>query len=486
MEFMKKKITSCFLASIFTLLIMLGYTTNVNVSAATNFKVIGYIYGTPSSTMDVSKITHLNYAFASINSDHTIKVSNTSDLNALTALKSKNPNLKVILSIGGWGMDGFSQAASSSAGRSAFAQSCLNYVNQYGLDGIDIDWEYPVDGGGGIIARSPSDKQNFTLLLQAIRNSIGTGKILSIAAGASYDYVNSWIEIGNVKNIVDYVNLMTYDFTNGNTLNANTYNSSLATSGYSCDTVVNAFINAGVAASKLNLGMPFYGRTTSGGWPTYTDLVNNYINKNGYVRQWDSAAQEPYLTLNGNFAVTYEDPQSIGVKDAYIKSKGLGGAMFWEYSQDNGQLLGQIWNDLGNSTPPPSNIIAIRAIVNGKYVCADNYGNNPLIANRDTYGGWEEFQEVDLGNGTVAFKSLANNQYVSAQNGGGGSLIANRAAVGGAWEAFQIITQPDGNIAIKSMANNQYVCADNYGNNPLIVNRPTVGGWEEFQIIHVN
>ncbi|WP_238881653.1 glycosyl hydrolase family 18 protein [Clostridium sp. YIM B02551] len=484
---MKKKIASSFIASIFTLLLALGVNPNVKASAATNYKVIGYIYGSPSSSMDVSKLTHINYAFASINSDHTIKVDNTSDLRTLTSLKSKNPNLKVILSVGGWGMDGFSQAASTAAGRSAFAQSCLNYVNQYGLDGIDIDWEYPVDGGGGIIARSPSDKQNFTLLLQAIRNSIGTGKILSIAAGASYDYVNSWIEIGNVKNIVDYINLMTYDFTNGNTLNSNTYNSSLATSGYSCEAVVNNYLNAGVPAAKLNLGMPFYGRTTSGGWPTYTELVNNYINKNGYVRQWDSAAQAPYLTQNGKFAVTYEDPQSIAVKDSFIKSKGLGGAMFWEYSQDNGQLIAQIWNDLGSSNPnpTPSKIVAIKASVNSKYVCADNYGNNPLIANRDSYDAWEEFEQVDLGNGTVAFKSLANNQYVSAQNGGGSTLIANRASVGGAWEAFQLITQPDGKIAIKSMANNQYVCAENYGNDPLMVNRTTVSGWEEFDIITV-
>ncbi|GFZ29516.1 hypothetical protein CSC2_00420 [Clostridium zeae] len=486
---MKKRVTAIFLASIFAFLLILGYAPNIKVQAATGYKVVGYVYGTPGS-IDATKLTHINYAFASINSDHTIKVENTSDLKTLTALKSKNPNLKVILSVGGWGMDGFSQAASTSAGRSAFAQSCLNYVNQYALDGIDIDWEYPVNGGWGAITSSAADKQNFTLLLQAIRNAIGTGKILSIAGGASSDFVNTWTEMAKVKDIVDYINLMTYDFTNGNTLNANTYNSSLATSGLSCESAVNTYLNAGVPAAKLNLGMPFYGRTTSGGWPTYTELVNNYINKNGYVRQWDSAAQEPYLTLNGQFAITYEDPQSIAVKDSFIKSKGLGGAMFWEYSQDNGQLLGQIWNDLGTSTPPPTpttSIIAIKSMANNKFVCADNYGNNPLIANRDTYGAWEEFQEVDLGNGTVALKSLANNQFVSAQNGGGGYLIANKASVGGAWEAFQLVILPDGNYGIKSMSNNKFVCADNAGANPLVVNRDAVGGaWEAFQIIKVN
>jgi len=309
---------------------------------ATRYNVIGYVYGTPS-TINAAKLTHANYAFAYILNGE-VFVLNGQDLSKLLSFKSSNPNLKVILSVGGWGADGFSDAAYSESSRNTFANSCLDVISTYNLDGIDLDWEYPVSGACELIKCRAEDKQNFTFLLQTIRNKIGRSKILSIAVGADQFYVNN-TEMSKIANICDYINLMTYDF-GYDTHNANLYpTSSGYGSGLSCDESVNIFIIAGVPASKINLGIPFFG-LYGYKYLSCETLVNNYINKNDWTRYWDNQAKAAYLKNNSSF-ITYEDEESISYKTNYIKLKGLGGAMFWEYNQDyNGILLNKLWTGL--------------------------------------------------------------------------------------------------------------------------------------------
>lgn len=129
--------------------------------------------------------------------------------------------------------------------------------------------------------------------------------------------------------------------------------------------------------------------------------------------------------------------------------------------------------------------VAIKSLANNMYVCADNAGTSPLIANRSSVGGaWEKFEKIDVGGGYFVFKSLANNKYVCADNSGSSALIANKDTYGD-WEKFQILTNPDGTVSLKAKASNMYVCADNGGTSPLIANRPSVGGtWEKFNIIN--
>lgn len=310
--------------------------------SSTIYKVIGYVYGTPS-TMNVAELTHANYAFGNI-VDCKISISNNQDLSRLVSFKFSNPYLKVILSVGGWGAEGFSDAAYSQSSRNIFANSCLDIINLYNLDGIDLDWEYPVSGACDLIKCRAQDKQNFTLLLQTIRNKIGNSKILSIAAGAGQLYVDN-TEMDKIGKICDYINLMTYDFGH-NTYNANLCPTSSAYgSGLSCDQSVNIIMNSGVPATKIILGIPFFGRSDDK-YLSYEDLVNNYINKNGWTRYWDNQAKAAYLKNNSSF-ITYEDEESICYKTNYIKSRQLGGAMFWEYNQDyNGILLNKLWTGL--------------------------------------------------------------------------------------------------------------------------------------------
>jgi hypothetical protein len=127
-------------------------------------------------------------------------------------------------------------------------------------------------------------------------------------------------------------------------------------------------------------------------------------------------------------------------------------------------------------------IIGLVASVNGLYVTAESAGSSSLIANRPGLGAWEEFQIIDLGDGTIALRSLINGQFVCADNGGNSALIANRSAIG-QWEKFQLEDAGNGNFAIIAKANGKYVCAENAGKSQLIANRTAVGGWEQFRMV---
>jgi beta-glucosidase len=129
-----------------------------------------------------------------------------------------------------------------------------------------------------------------------------------------------------------------------------------------------------------------------------------------------------------------------------------------------------------------TNIVAIRATINNQYVCADNYGNNPLIANRTTIGQWEKYEKFGLGDGKIALKALANDQFVCADNGGANPLIANRTSIG-PWETFQLVDLGSGKVGFIAQANGKYVCADNAGASPLIATRTVAGPWETFEML---
>ena len=126
-------------------------------------------------------------------------------------------------------------------------------------------------------------------------------------------------------------------------------------------------------------------------------------------------------------------------------------------------------------------VISLRAHANGKLVTAENAGAAPLIANRDAIGPWEQFDQVDAGNGWIALRSHANNQFVTAAPGQ--SLIANATAIT-QQQQFRVVTNSDGSISLVAAANNQYVCAENAGAASLIANRTAIGPWEEFDLLH--
>lgn len=336
--------------------------------------LIGYVASAalPSvSAEDAQKMTHINVAFGYVK-DSRVTVASTRNLDTLSKLRGYNPQLGLMLSLGGWGAGGFSEAAATAEGRQSLARTALDILREFELDGIDVDWEYPCYGVANI-ASQPADKQNFTLLLGELREALdkqgeldGRHYLLTIATGADQYYIDG-TEMAEVEKYLDWVQLMTYDMRGGfNTLtghHANLYTPTGDLFRISVDASVEMFVRAGVPKEKIIIGAAFYSRMWkdvpnknnglhqitpgSGGYgPMYTALVAEYINKNGFVRHWDAEAKAPYL-FDGSTFITYDDAESLQAKCAYVKQNDLKGIMFWEYSCDEtGTLLNALEQSL--------------------------------------------------------------------------------------------------------------------------------------------
>lgn len=290
--------------------------------------VVAYVTSWTKVMPDPAYVTHINYAFGHVNNTFNgIRIDNPKRLKQITALKEKSPGLKVLISIGGWGSGRFSEMASTDGNRDRFAEDCLRVLNEFKLDGIDIDWEYPTSNAAKISA-SPDDTKNYTLLMKAIRQKIGTGRLLTLASVADGKY----IDFKEIQPVVDFVNIMTYDMGRPPYHHAGLY-SSQYTKGMSIDEGVTAHVNAGMPLSQLVLGIPFYGHGIDG----IDDFIDykEILKLNGYVSKWDEQAKVPYLeNKTGKFVCTYEDPKSIAIKCDYLLGRGMLGAMYWEYAGD--------------------------------------------------------------------------------------------------------------------------------------------------------
>ena len=306
--------------------------------------IIAYYTENSSALPDPSCLTHINYAHGRFvdkeTGDGGIWIEKPELLEKVIALKQQKPSLKVLLMIGGWGdkADGFSMMARDARKRTLFCQSCKEHIDNYGLDGIDIDWEYPT-AGPSENGKHPDDTRNFNLVLKELRETIGNTKIISYASSASADYVD-W---KTAMLYMDYVNVMTYDMGDPPYHNAPLYYSAAITKKRSVDQSITQHFAAGVPLNRQVMGVPFYGHGTD---PYKDDVKFNemagifssskYEGKN--IRKWDSVAKVPYLVdESGNFLLGYDDQESVTYKGQYVVQKNLLGAMFWEYRHDDSQ-----------------------------------------------------------------------------------------------------------------------------------------------------
>ena len=303
------------------------------VAASRDSKVVvAYVTSWSEVMPDPQYMTHINYAFGHVNeSFNGVKIDNEERLRQIVDLRKQKPELKVLLSIGGWGSGRFSEMAANDEYRRAFAADCDRVVKEFALDGIDIDWEYPTSSMANI-SSSPDDTENFTLLMQDIRAAIGNEKELTLATVASARY----IDFKAILPSVDFVNIMAYDMAS-----APKHHSALYPSGHSgditSDGAVTAHLNAGVPPSKLVMGMPFYGRGGDG-YPSFQDYNKVGNTDTQYTEKWDEVAQVPYLAdKNDTLVFGFENPRSLAIKCQYILDKDLLGGMYWDYSGDNEQ-----------------------------------------------------------------------------------------------------------------------------------------------------
>ena len=338
-------------------------------------KIVGYYAawskysGFTPSKIDANKFTHINYAFANIGSDNKITLGypdiDGANIKELNQLKTKNPNLKTIISVGGWSWSGrFSDVALTQESRNTFADSVIDFIIKYDFDGVDIDWEYPVSGGLESNVRRPEDKHNFTLLLKTLREKLdrqssinGKKYELSFAGAAGSWYIKN-IELMEINKYVDYAYVMTYDIHGSwepiTNFNAPLYGTDpLNPYKISVDSAINDWLQTGFPKEKLIMGVPFYGFVYQGVSPlnqglyqsysgiasiSYDIVANYYLNTPGFTRYYNMYSKVPYL-FNGSTLITYEDEQSVAEKANYVNQKGLGGVMIWEISQDPKSIL---------------------------------------------------------------------------------------------------------------------------------------------------
>ena len=290
--------------------------------------VIAYVTSWSEVMPNPNLVTHINYAFGHVNdSVNGGRINNEERFKQIVALKEKAPHLKVLLSIGGWGSGRFSEMAGDEQNRLSFAKDCQRVVQEYGLDGIDLDWEYPTSSAAGI-SSSPDDTDNFTLLMRDIRQAIGKDKLLTMASVASARYVN----FRDILNVIDFVNIMSYDMANAPRPHSTLYRASIR-GRLNWDDAVKAHIDAGVPAERLVLGMPFYGR----GGKILSNRDYRDIDFNGeYTEVWNDTAKVPYLiNKEGTMVLGFDNVRSLSIKCEYILEKGLLGGMYWEYAADN-------------------------------------------------------------------------------------------------------------------------------------------------------
>lgn len=304
--------------------------TNVIVPEnESRYVVLAYVTSWGKSIPDPMCMTHINYAFGHVTDNNKgIRIDNEPRLRMMAGLKEKKPSLKVLLSVGGWGSSHFSEMAATDSTRSAFAADCRRVIESFGLDGIDINWEYPGNGTGGV-SFSPVDKENFTLLMRDVRRAIGKEKLLSIAASATGRYY----DLKAIEPYVDYVNIMAYDMEEAPFHHAALHPSEMS-GEWSCEKVVAEYIAGGFPVQRLVLGIPFYGHGTNEA-PECLDY-RRIVSIDSLYSRWDSVAQVPYLVNSeGTVVVSYENTQSIGLKCQFLHQRGMLGAMYWDYDSDD-------------------------------------------------------------------------------------------------------------------------------------------------------
>jgi chitinase len=344
--------------AVLSVLFSLLFSNVMLAQAKPGFSVIGYYSGKRLTEVDsilAEKLTHIIFSFCHLKGS-SLYVSNALDtavIQRLVSLKSKNPGIKVLLSLGGWsGCATCSDVFSTRKNRKAFSESVKELTAFFQTDGIDLDWEYPAIPGFPGHQYQAADKHNFTQLVRQLRKSLGKQHVISFAAGGFNKYIDESIEWKKVMKKVDLVNLMTYDLVSGYSVTTG-HHTALYSSPQqpeSIDNAVTKLLQLKIPRQKIIIGAAFYGRVWEavpdsnlglyqpGKFKTGVDFKNittKYTVDSGFVYHWDETVMAPYLyNPNQSLFVTYDDKRSIELKLKYAIEKGLGGIMFWELSND--------------------------------------------------------------------------------------------------------------------------------------------------------
>lgn len=334
------------------------------------FRIVGYYSSAtiPIDSFEIEKLTHLIFCFGRLEGNrlHINNATDSATIQRMVQLKSRNPEMKVMLSLGGWGgCETCSDVFSTKKGIEEFAQSVKEITNYFKTDGIDLDWEYPAIKGFPGHSFKTEDRNNFTELLKELRKVNGDSFEISFAAGGFTEYINASINWKEAMRYTDFVNIMSYDLVHGYSTVSGHHTPLYSTPQQteSTDHAVKLLLNECVPANKLVIGAAFYGRffrieagnnvdlyqpcTFSHAFSSKnsSDSLSVY---NGFELSWDSTAQAPYaINLQRSLLATFDDERSVALKTKYAVENKLGGVMFWQLADDKFKdgLLGVVYKN---------------------------------------------------------------------------------------------------------------------------------------------
>lgn len=411
-----------------------------NSSLAGN--IVGYVpnwAGNPTY-IQYSKVTHINYSFAECTTNGGLNC-DTTYLNSVVS-KAHAAGVKVLISLGGASNGGNMTKAMRNA-RLLLTTNIENFVQNWNLDGADIDWEAPAN---------ISDGNLFNTLVQTLYTDLHPQGKLVTAALDTGDWFGMYVPSTSFA-YLDFINVMSYD----------------SGGDYYFSSGLTYWTGRGVPKAKLMMGVGFFGNGASGE-KAYRDIVAGDTNA-------------PYVDSSKGYK--YNGIPSM-VSKAQVTKSSAGGIMIWELSQDttgSTSLMNTIYNTLISSNyAPVGKIVSLRSQANGLYVSTANAGAGALIANRTNASTSEQFKVVDMGQHNVALMSRPNGKYVTAASATSALIASN--SVAGTPETFTWQINANGTVSLRSLANNDYVCADMNKTTPpnLWANRTTASGWESFVV----
>ncbi|KAL4240167.1 hypothetical protein ACF0H5_000961 [Mactra antiquata] len=315
--------------------------------------------------IDPKLCTHIIYAFAKVTNSEikTIEWNDQKMFQKLRDMKLSNPELKSLIAVGGWnaGSAEFTTMVDTALNRQKFITSVIEFLQEYGFDGLDLDWEYPAQRGG-----KPSDRDNFARLIQELKEAFLPHQyLLTAAVPAGKTNVDAGYNVPLMGRHMDFINLMSYDL-HGSWEKTTGMNSPLYPSSHdsaaqrqlNMNWAADYWAKQGIPKHKLVIGMATYGRSFTLASPSDKDVgapakgpgrAGQYTRERGFlsyyeickmvesghgIDRWDNEQKVPYYSI-GRLWVGYDNVKSITVKSQWLMKEGYGGAMIWALDLDD-------------------------------------------------------------------------------------------------------------------------------------------------------
>ncbi|CAI4224172.1 unnamed protein product [Auanema sp. JU1783] len=367
-----------------TILLFVPYPTSS--SSDCNRRVVGYItsWGNiPFRDEQANVLTHLVYAFFVMNANGELSVESESAkirLGEILGVAKRHPHLKTLFAIGGWeNSQHFSHICSDHSRRASFIDNIIRTIKEYGFDGVDLDWEYPVTGGA--VEGVPADRKNYVHLVRELRNRLReledkegreVGYLISFAGAAGHWVLKPGFDLIQLVKYVDFVNIMSYDYFGAWQSKWGAYTGPPAPLHFAMPKKFSGRMNVHAtmkyyscqlkATNKINMGVPFYGRywhnvgdavdPNDDMWRTATPVDGDVKYEGGDVKwrelssrfdvsntRFHQGSKAPFIwdSTNKTF-LGYENMESLGHKVDYLVEHNLGGVMIWAIDFDDDQL----------------------------------------------------------------------------------------------------------------------------------------------------